>query len=79
MVVALTSDYARSKTRGLRIAMLYLGYTVGSSGGGFLAAELTPVYGWKSIFLVGGIAALAIAFLLLFALPGIGALSGSQT
>jgi MFS transporter, AAHS family, 4-hydroxybenzoate transporter len=69
MVVALTSDYARSKTRGLRIAMLYLGYTVGSSGGGFLAAELTPVYGWKSIFLVGGIAALAIAFLLLFALP----------
>jgi AAHS family 4-hydroxybenzoate transporter-like MFS transporter len=69
MVVALTSDYARSKIRGLRIAMLYLGYTVGSSGGGFLAAELTPAYGWKSIFLVGGIAALAIAFLLLFALP----------
>jgi AAHS family 4-hydroxybenzoate transporter-like MFS transporter len=69
MVVALLSDYAPSKSRALKITVLYLGYTFGSSGGGFLAAELTPVYGWKAIFVVGGVAALAIGVVLLFALP----------
>jgi AAHS family 4-hydroxybenzoate transporter-like MFS transporter len=48
---------------------LYLGYTGGSSGGGFLAAALTPSYGWRSIFLVGGIVSLLIGFTLLVALP----------
>jgi AAHS family 4-hydroxybenzoate transporter-like MFS transporter len=69
MVVALLCDYAPSKSRGLKITVLYLGYTFGSSGGGFLAAELTPVYGWKSIFVVGGAAALAIVAVLAFTLP----------
>jgi AAHS family 4-hydroxybenzoate transporter-like MFS transporter len=69
MVVALTADYAQAKSRGLKITILYIGYTVGSSGGGFLAADLTPAYGWKSIFLAGGVAALAIGLVLLFALP----------
>jgi AAHS family 4-hydroxybenzoate transporter-like MFS transporter len=50
MAVALLSDYSPAKTRAFKITVLYLGYTVGSSGGGFLAAGLTPVYGWKVIF-----------------------------
>jgi AAHS family 4-hydroxybenzoate transporter-like MFS transporter len=33
-----------------------------------LAAELTPAYGWKSIFFVGGIGALAVGGVLLFGL-----------
>jgi len=69
MAISLIADYAQTKTRGLKITLLYLGYTGGSSGGGFLAAALTTNYGWKAIFLVGGIASLLISIALVFALP----------
>ncbi|HYM18151.1 MAG TPA: MFS transporter [Micropepsaceae bacterium] len=69
MAVALVSDYSKSKRRGLKIATLYLGYTFGSSGGGFLAADLTPAYGWRAIFIVGGVAAIAVGAMLIAILP----------
>jgi AAHS family 4-hydroxybenzoate transporter-like MFS transporter len=69
MAISLVADYAQTKNRGLKVTLLYLGYTGGSSGGGFLAAALTPVYGWKSVFLVGGIVSLLIGVVLIFALP----------
>ena len=69
MAISLVADYAQTKTRGLKITLLYLGYTIGSSGGGFLAAALTVNYGWKAIFFVGGIASLLIGFVLVIALP----------
>lgn len=69
MAIALISDYAKSKNRGLRITLLYLGYTMGSSGGGFLAAEMIPELGWRSLFYLGGAGALIIAVILFLALP----------
>jgi AAHS family 4-hydroxybenzoate transporter-like MFS transporter len=69
MAISLVADYAQQKTRGLKITLLYLGYTIGSSGGGFLAAALTPHYGWQSVFVVGGLTSVAIGFALLLALP----------
>src|SRR5205807_3823569 len=69
MAISLLADYAQTKTRGLKVTLLYLGYTGGSSGGGFLAAALTVNYGWKAIFFVGGIASLLIAIVLVIALP----------
>jgi MFS transporter, AAHS family, 4-hydroxybenzoate transporter len=69
MAISLVADYAQQKTRGLKITLLYLGYTIGSSGGGFLAAALTVNFGWQAIFFVGGIVSLLIAVALLFALP----------
>jgi AAHS family 4-hydroxybenzoate transporter-like MFS transporter len=68
MAISLLADYAQSKTRALKVTLLYLGYTVGSSGGGFLAAALTPNYGWKSVFLTGGGVSLLIGVALV---PGI--------
>ncbi len=70
MAISLVADYARTKIRGLLITLLYLGYTGGSSGGGFLAAALIRNgYRWESIFLVGGIVSLLIGVTLVFALP----------
>jgi AAHS family 4-hydroxybenzoate transporter-like MFS transporter len=70
MAIALVADYAQIRNRGLKITLLYLGYTGGSSGGGFLAAALTGNgYGWQSIFIVGGIVSLAIGVVLFFSLP----------
>jgi AAHS family 4-hydroxybenzoate transporter-like MFS transporter len=69
MAIALVSDYAKSKNRGLRITLLYLGYTIGSSGGGFLAAEMIPALGWRSLFYLGGAGAMIISVILMFGLP----------
>lgn len=70
MAISLVADYAQTKTRGLKITLLYLGYTGGSSGGGFLAAALLGAgYGWQSIFFLGGIVSLIIGVVLLLALP----------
>ena len=69
MAISLVADYAQTKNRGLKVTLLYLGYTGGSSGGGFLAAALTPGFGWKSVFIVGGLASLVIGILLFLALP----------
>jgi AAHS family 4-hydroxybenzoate transporter-like MFS transporter len=70
MAISLVADYAQTKTRGLKVTLLYLGYTGGSSGGGFLAAALLKAgYGWQSIFYVGGIVSLLIGIVLVFALP----------
>ena len=70
MAISLVADYAPTKSRGLKVTLLYLGYTGGSSGGGFLAAALIGAgYGWQSIFYVGGIVSLIIGCVLVVALP----------
>jgi AAHS family 4-hydroxybenzoate transporter-like MFS transporter len=69
MAIALISDYTPANRRGTMITMLFLGYSIGSSGGGFLAAELILTWGWQSVFMIGGIAAMVIGVILLFALP----------
>ena len=69
MAISMMADYSQARSRGLKITLLYLGYTTGSSGGGFLASWLTPNYGWHSIFYVGGIVSLVIGAILFFGLP----------
>ncbi len=69
MAIALISDYTKAKNRGLAITMLYLGYTAGSSIGGFLAAEMITALGWRSVFYLGGGIAVAIALVLYLFLP----------
>jgi MFS transporter, AAHS family, 4-hydroxybenzoate transporter len=69
MAVSLITDYARSANRGLIITLLYLGYTAGSSGGGLLAAEMIPAYGWRSVFYLGGAGAVVVGVILLIGLP----------
>ena len=69
MAISLVADYSRAKARGLMIALLYLGYTAGSSGVGLLASEVTAQYGWRSVFEIGGATAIGITLVLLIGLP----------
>ncbi|WP_233836676.1 MFS transporter [Paraburkholderia sp. ZP32-5] len=69
MAVSLITDYARSGKRALIITLLYLGYTAGSAGGGLLAAEIIPAYGWRSVFYVGGAGAVLVMLALFAGLP----------
>jgi AAHS family 4-hydroxybenzoate transporter-like MFS transporter len=42
---------------------------LGGVGGGLIAAAMLPSFGWRSLFILGGAMPLAVAFLLLMALP----------
>lgn len=67
--VALMAEYAPSKRRTFSVAVLYIGYTIGSATGGVIAARMIPVEGWPSVFILGGVMPLLVALLLLGTLP----------
>jgi AAHS family 4-hydroxybenzoate transporter-like MFS transporter len=58
--------------RRLRIALMTwvsTGFTAGAALGGFVAAWLIPIAGWRSVFYFGGAIPLVLAVLMLFWLP----------
>ena len=67
--VVLLSEYWPARTRATSVTLIYVGYTVGSAFGGLIAAYLIPAYGWQSVFILGGVAPLAIVALLAAVLP----------
>jgi len=69
VAMALNTEFAPKAWRATIVIVMFTGYTTGAAIGGFVAAALIPVYGWQSIFYVGGITPLVIAALLVVALP----------
>ncbi|WP_455922104.1 MFS transporter [Pseudomonas putida] len=67
--VTLVSEYMPERRRGLLITLMYCGFNIGSGAGGFVAAGLLPVGGWKSVLLLGGICPLVVLPLLVWLLP----------
>ena len=61
----LLSEYAPASRRGFLVNVMFCGFTLGAAGGGLAAAALIPEFGWRSVFIVGGIAPLLLAFALL--------------
>jgi MFS transporter, AAHS family, 4-hydroxybenzoate transporter len=48
---------------------MFCGFSVGAAVGGWLAADLIPRFGWRSVFVVGGIAPLLMVPILVWRLP----------
>ena len=67
--IALVAEYVPARKRGTMIGLLFVGYTLGSALGGFLAAWMVPTFGWQSVFLVGGLAPLPIIAAIALWLP----------
>jgi AAHS family 4-hydroxybenzoate transporter-like MFS transporter len=67
--IALTVEYAPAHVKARIISILFLGYTLGATLGGFVAARLIPLFGWPVVFLLGGIAPVALAAIAIFTLP----------
>ena len=51
------------------VMAMFAGFSIGAALGGLLAAALIPAFGWRSVFLVGGLAPLPLVPILLRALP----------
>ena len=67
--LALTSEYAPTRLRGALTTWMFTGFSVGAFASGMPAAQFIPVYGWRSLFIVGGRLPLALTLLMVFALP----------
>jgi AAHS family 4-hydroxybenzoate transporter-like MFS transporter len=67
--VALTSEFSPHRRRATMVMAMFVGFSVGAALGGLIAAALIPAFGWRSIFLIGGIAPLILAPFLAFRLP----------
>ena len=62
-------EYAPSRLRASLTTMMWAGMPIGSIIGGLSAAYLLPVFGWQSLFFVGGVAPMLIGVLVALFLP----------
>ncbi len=67
--LAFGSEYAPSRMRSTLTTCMYAGMSGGATAGSLAAVFLLPYYDWQSLFLVGGIAPIAIGILVAVALP----------
>jgi benzoate transport len=65
----IASEYSSKRWRGLAISIYTAGYGIGATLGGAAAVSLQASYGWRSVFLFGGICTAATFVLLAVLLP----------
>ena len=68
-VVALTSEYSPKRLQAVFVGALFAGMPLGALVGGLASSVMIPLWGWRSVFYLGGILPLAIAIILIKALP----------
>jgi MFS transporter, AAHS family, 4-hydroxybenzoate transporter len=67
--MALAGEYSPARIRVTVMMLVSNFFTVGAAIGGFIAAGLIPRYGWRSVFIFGGIVPLVVSLLMIFLLP----------
>jgi MFS transporter, AAHS family, 4-hydroxybenzoate transporter len=67
--IAMTSEFNSRRRRATMVMIMFCGFSVGAALGGFLAAALIPTFGWRSVFIVGGVAPLLLVPVLAWRLP----------
>jgi AAHS family 4-hydroxybenzoate transporter-like MFS transporter len=69
VIAALTVEYTPSRLHKIALCLIYAALPAGGFVAGIVAALILPIWGWKSVFIVGGLLPLALAGLLAVALP----------
>ena len=67
--LALVTEVSPRRRRGALLVAVLCGMTIGAATAGLIAAQLLPRFGWASVFIVGGLAPLALVPVLLWDLP----------
>lgn len=67
--LALASEYAPRRHKGMVVSLIWAAFPLGGAVGGFINAYILSNFGWETIFTVGGLLPLAIATALLMWLP----------
>ena len=68
-VTVIIGEYSSDKWRGMNIALYTAGYPLGATIGGLAAAWMLTHYGWRSVFIAGGIATAVMIPMVLWRLP----------
>ena len=67
--IAMTSEFSPRRRRATMVMVMFCGFSAGAALGGLLAAALIAPFGWRSVFVVGGLAPLALVPILALRLP----------
>ena len=67
--IALNAELAPRRWRALLVVLMFTGITLGSGTPGAVAGWLVPTFGWKILFVIGGVVPLVVAVCVWFALP----------
>jgi benzoate transport len=65
----ITSEYASARRRGMAVSIFTAGYGIGATLGGMGATQLIPAFGWRSVFLTGGLLTLVAIALVVALMP----------
>lgn len=65
----LASEYASNRWRSLAVSLQPTGYAIGATIGGLIAVILIDQFGWRSVFLTGGIMTFVMLIVTYFTLP----------
>jgi AAHS family 4-hydroxybenzoate transporter-like MFS transporter len=68
-LLALSSEYAPRRIRGLLIGVLFAAFPLGGATGAVTSAHLLPLFGWPALFYLGGTVPLVLAVVVACALP----------
>ena len=67
--VTLMTEYAPQRKRALLSTLMFCGFALGSASAGFVASSVIPMFGWRSLLGLGGMLPVALAAVLVLALP----------
>jgi AAHS family 4-hydroxybenzoate transporter-like MFS transporter len=67
--VTLTSEFSPDSRRAMLTNAMFCGFPLGAAFGGFLAAWMIPLWGWRSVLVLGGVAPLVLLAVMFFTLP----------
>lgn len=67
--LALTSEYSPARNKTFLVMMMACFLSIGAAVGGATAALLIPDWGWRAVFVVGGLGPLVVGVVMLFFLP----------
>jgi AAHS family 4-hydroxybenzoate transporter-like MFS transporter len=66
---SLTAEYSPRRRQAFLMTLMFAGFPFGAILGGLLSVKLIALYGWPSVFILGGVTPLLLAILLFMRLP----------
>jgi MFS transporter, AAHS family, 4-hydroxybenzoate transporter len=68
-LISLTNEAASPRLKNTLVMLMFCGFPLGATIGGLVSAPLIEAYGWKSVFILGGVLPLALLPALFLRLP----------
>jgi AAHS family 4-hydroxybenzoate transporter-like MFS transporter len=65
----MAAEYAPARSRAMLVSLLWAGYPLGNSVGGFMTSYVISHFHWSMVFYVGGVPSLIVAVLLFLFMP----------